>query len=360
MMKHILTLLAFLPVFGVFGQQTTLHSTGKELIETAVKENKTVGIVAGFSKGDIQWQQAAGYSDLKNQIAFDTTTITRIASISKPMTAIAIMQLFEEGKLDLNESIQTYIPSFPTKQEGEITVKQLLQHTAGIGAYKNNREQQNTVNYPTLSHAVELFKDRELLAVPGQKFNYTTYGYVVLGLIIEKVSGMSYEAYMQANIWDKANMTHTGIEKADTPVDNQSLTYHKSSNGKIKPTKPTNLSDRVPGGGIYSTVTDMLKFGDAVLNNSLIQASTFEMMTQNPGIKTQGSGYGMGWYLYGKNPKYGNVFGHTGAQTGASAFLMLLPEVKTSIIVLSNTSGAIQTVSDITVKLFDIAHEAGK
>jgi CubicO group peptidase (beta-lactamase class C family) len=83
-------------------------------------------------------------------------------------------------------------------------------------------------------------------------------------------------------------------------------------------------------------------------------------MISNPNLKAEGNGYGMGWYLYGENPNYGNVIGHNGSQTGASTFLMLLPEVKTTIIVLSNTSGAMQAISTITVKLFDIAHNARK
>ncbi len=81
-------------------------------------------------------------------------------------------------------------------------------------------------------------------------------------------------------------------------------------------------------------------------------------MVENPNLKTQGNGYGLGWYLYGENPNYGNVYGHNGTQTGASTFLMLLPEQNTTIVVLSNTSGAIQTVTNITIKLFDISAEA--
>lgn len=211
-----------------------------------------------------------------------------------------------------------------------------------------------------MSAAVSIFKDRDLVATPGQTFHYTTYGYVVLGLIIEKVSGMSYESYLQSNIWDKVQMTNTGIEYFDKVISNKSMTYHKNSKGRISVAKQTNLSDRIPGGGVYSTVSDMLRFGDAILNFSLIKESTFKMMVENPNLKTQGNGYGLGWYLYGENPKYGNVYGHNGTQTGASTFLMLLPEQKTTIVVLSNTSGAIQTVSDITIKLFDIAAEAKK
>ena len=361
-MKNLIIVITFLlSTVNLFGQEVTFQTKGNDLIKSAVEENQTIGIVAGFSiNGEIKWQEGAGYSDLKNKTAFDTTTITRVASIAKPMTAIAIMQLHEQGKLKLDEPIQTYLPTFPKKKEGEITVRHLLQHSSGIDGYKNNKEQENKTNYATLSDAVSKFKDRNLVATPGESFYYTTYGYVVLGLIIEKVSGMSYESYLQTNIWDKVQMTNTGIEYFDKVIPDKSMIYHRDSKGRIKEAEQTNLSDRIPGGGIYSTVTDMLKFGDAILNNSLIKESTFRMMTEDPKLKIQGNGYGFGWYLYGENPNYGNVYGHNGTQTGASTFLMLLPEQKTTIVVLSNTSGAIQTVTTITIKLFDISAEANK
>lgn len=359
-MKNLIISIAFfIPITGLFGQDQTFETKANKLIKNAVEENHTMGIVGGFSiKGEIKWEEAAGFSNEKAKITFDISTKTRIASISKTMTAIAIMQLYEQGKLKLEDPIQTYLPDFPEKKEGEITIRQLLQHSSGLGSYKNNKEQENKTNYPTLSDAVSIFKDRDLIDIPGQTFHYTTYGYVVLGLIIEKVSGMSYESYLQSNIWDKAKMTNTGIEYINQVIPNKSMIYHKNSKGIVDEAEQTNLSDRIPGGGIYSTVTDLLKFGDAILNFELIKESTFKMMVENPNLKEQGNGYGLGWYLYGENPKYGEVYGHNGTQTGASTFLMLLPKQMTTIVVLSNTSGSIQTVTDITIKLFDLANEA--
>lgn len=359
MKNFIIPIAFFFSSFGLLGQEETFETKASGLLTNSIQENETVGIAAGFSiNGKLNWQEAAGFSNLEEKIPFDIATKTRIASISKTMTAIAIMQLYEQGKLKLDEPIQTYLPDYPKKKEGEITIRQLLQHSSGLDGYKNNKEQENKTNYANLSEAVSIFKDRKLIAAPGKEFNYTTYGYVVLGCIIESVSGMSYESYMQTNIWDPAHMTNTGIEHLDTVIPNKSMIYHKKSAGKIKEAEQTNLSDRIPGGGLYSTVTDMLRFGDAVLDFTLIQESTFNMMVENPSLKTHENSYGLGWYLYGENPNYGDVYGHTGTQTGASTFLVLLPEQKTTIVVLSNTSSAIQTVTDITIKLFDIANEA--
>lgn len=359
-MKNLIILInCFLSAVRLFGQDGTFQTQADNLLKKVVKENQSIGIVAGFSiNGDIKWQNAAGFSDVESEFTFDTLTKTRIASISKVMTAIAIMQLYEQGKLKLDDTIQTYLPAFPRKKEGEITIRHLLQHSSGIDGYKNNKEQENKINYPTLSDAVAIFKDRDLVATPGQSFHYTTYGYVALGQIIEMISGMSYEAYLQTNIWDKAQMTNTGIEYIDRVISHKSMMYHKNSKGTIISTEQTNLSDRIPGGGVYSTVTDMLRFGDAILNFSLIKESTFKLMVEAPNLKMQGNGYGLGLYLYGENPNYGNVYGHNGTQTGASTFLMLLPKQMATIVVLSNTSGAIQAVTDITIKLFDIADQS--
>lgn len=354
-------LLSFFSYTVSFGQGDAFESKAYDLIDKAVKDDECVGIAAGFSiNGEIKWCDAAGFRNADSKIAFDTATITRIASITKTMTAVAIMQLYEQGKLRLDEPIQTYLPNFPKKKEGEITIRNLLEHSSGIDGYKNAKEQENKIYYPTLSDAVSIFKDRDLVAAPGKTFHYSTYGYVLLGLIIEKVSGMRFASYLKANIWERAQMSKTGIESGDNVLANKSSLYHKNSRGKISAADITDLSDRVPGGGVYSTVTDSLKFGDAVLNSTLIKESTFKMMVENSNLKKEGNGYGLGWYLYGKNPDYGYVYGHNGSQTGASTFLMLLPEYKTTVVVLSNTSGAMQTVTDITIRLFDIAGEVNE
>lgn len=334
----------------------TLPEEGMPLLEKAIADEVSVGIAAGYSKnGTIQWEEGNGYSDEDKQSTYTPTTLTRIASIAKPMTAIAIMQLVEQQKIDLDAPIQNYLPNFPIKAEGVITTRHLLNHASGIDAYQTDNERENKKEYPNISDAVDIFKDRPLVATPGEAFNYTTYGYVVLGQIIESVSGMTYEDYMQQNIWIPARMNNTGVEHINENYPNKSQLFHRNDRGKIKKATATNLSDRVPGGGVYSCVTDMLKFGDAILDNSLIKQETMDLMVQDSGLKKEGNGYGYGWYLYGENPKYGNVFGHTGAQTGASAIFFVLPEQQTSIVVLANTSGAIEEVFGIGVLFFDIA-----
>lgn len=325
-------------------------------MEQAVAKEYCVGIASGFIvDGEVRWKGGAGYRDNEKNLAFTPDTKNRIASISKPITAIAILQLFERGKLNLDTAIQTYLPDFPEHSDAPMTIRQLLNHASGIPAYKNRKEEENQTHYDDLEAALNIFKDRKLVSTPGEAFHYTTYGYVVLGRIIEVVSGMPYDAYLQANIFDPLQMTNTGVEVFGNQYDLKSVLYDRSDQGKITEGGPHDLSDRVPGGGLYSTVEDLLKFGDAVLNHTLISETTTQLMFSDTGMKKEGNPYGLGWYLYGINPTYGPVFGHNGSQIGASTFLMLLPDQKTAIVVLSNTSGCMQQVTNMTINLFDIA-----
>jgi CubicO group peptidase (beta-lactamase class C family) len=258
-------LLTYIISSALYAQNTTNDTISpseisNNLLKELVVKHKAVGVVAGISQGDsILWKSSNGYMDLKNDKKATIGMRTRIASISKPMTAIAVMQLFEKEVIQLDEPVQTYIKEFPSVSTNKITVRHLLNHTSGIKGYASAKEAETHKNYNTLTEAMNVFKDRELHAEPGEQYNYTTYGYVVLGVLIERVSGESFEAYMKKNIWEEAGMNSTGVEHYDEAYKNKAQLYSKRKNGKVKHIKKgNNLSNRVPGGGFYSTLEDML------------------------------------------------------------------------------------------------------
>ncbi len=326
-------------------------------LEEVVTKKKAIGIGAGVAQGgEIIWQNAKGSSDVETGAPIKPTTIGRIASIVKPMTAVAIFQLYERGLIDLDASIKTYLPSYPHKEASKITVRHLLSHSSGIKAYKNNKERENKKHYDSIGAAMDRFSNRKLEAQPGKEFNYTSYGYVVLGAIIESASGMTYEDYMQKNVFDKADMQQTSVEDARKTYDNKTSFYHRSSNGKVKPAWHLDSSDRIPGGGFQTTVEDLLKFGMTLLNDELISRASLEMMMTDTGMKKEGNPYGMGWFLYGKNPQLGEVIGHTGGQAGCSSFMMILPESNAVVATIANTSGVGQEVAGITTGLFKMIY----
>lgn len=362
-MKNLLATLCFFAFTVVCFSQTPIAETTtknkiSQLIEKAISEKKCVGMAAGISVDGKIAQTGAGLRDSEKNLPFLPETSARTASIAKPITAIAIMQLVEQGKVDLDAPIQKYIADFPIKKEGAITVRHLLSHSSGMNGYRNNKDRNNKKNFATMAAAVDNVEDRKLIATPGEEFNYTSYGYTVLGLVIEHASGMSFDAYLQKNILDKVGMKNTGIEYADQNIEGKAAIYHRNNKGKIKTCKPTNLTDRIPGGGIFSSVEDLLKFGDALLNNSLVSAETLALMSTDTGLKKEGNPYGFGWYLYGGyfgslNPQLANVFGHNGGQLGTSSILLLMPDQNASVVVISNTSGALQEVFDISFQLIN-------
>lgn len=352
-MKKAFIILISLSIVIVNAQEQNHFSISKNAVTELLDNNIVIGASGIVSKnGDYLLNMSGGFADKKSQVEFSSKTLTRTASIAKPMTAIAVLQLYERGLIDLEATIQTYIPEFPSKKKGKITVRHLLNHSSGISAYESFEEMQSTKEYATLTDAMNVFKDRPLLGEPGVEEFYTTYGYVVLGVLIERVSNQTYEAYMQENIWNKADMKNTGIEKSNEIYENKSKLYHRHKKRKIRLAKtPNNLSNRVPGGGFYSTAEDIVKFGHAIIDHKLITKETTKIMLEKQNTIYDGNPYALGWFLYGQEPNRSKLFGHGGEQTGVSAQLMIIPSRNIVVAIMSNTSGSYDEVIRASVTL---------
>ena len=342
----------------LFGLSIQLFAQDKfnpdqNLIEL-VGEKENIGITAGYSvNGNTKWSNSAGYICLKSKTPFSTTTLTRIASISKNFTAVAVMQLVEQNLISLDAPIQNYLPDLP-KDKKQITVRQLLAHTAGISQYKDKKEIENTIHYESLNDAMKVFIQRPLLFEPGTKYFYTTYGFVVLGRILEAVSGLNYQEYMKKNIFDKAGMNNTDIENFNEQYLGKSCLYHNGGR-KAKEGKQNDLSNRIPSGGYYSTLEDLIRFGNSLLDEKLIKMSTLDTMLQIQPVEYDGNKYGLGWFLYGPPPNDNLVIGHSGGQTGCTSQLMIVPKTKTVVVVLSNTSGNYPDIATFSSNLIGLS-----
>lgn len=354
-MKKYIVLFTLLIAFNSIAQEQ--NNSVQSQLDKIVADKMVIGVAAAYSvDGEIIEQAAAGYADKDAEKQFEFDTKLRVGSIAKTMTALAVMQLVEQGKLDLDATIQTYIPDYPKHKKTQITVRHLLSHTSGIAGYKDGRESNTTTEYPTLYNALSLFKDRDLLFEPGTQYSYTTYGYSILGAIMESVTGGTFEAYMQENIFAKAGMNNTGVEKFGEVLDKESKLYTRNNGkGKAKPAKENNLSNRLPAGGFYTTLTDMLKFGDAVLNNTLVKEETLTLMCQHHSLEKENNAYGFGWFLYNPKPHEGGIIGHPGGQTGSTSFLFIVPGKKAVSIILANTSRAQSSVDPIANDLLRLS-----
>lgn len=351
-MKYILLLLINCCFFQIIAQEK--FNPDKHIKEITGK-NKNIGVTAGYAiDGNISWSNAAGYACLKNKTPFSANTLTRIASISKIFTALAVMQLVEQNRIDLDVSIENYLPNFPQKEKGQITVRQLLAHTAGVSQYYGNKESENTIHYESLQEAMDVFIDRPLLFEPGTKYYYTTYGYVILGRIIEVVSGNTFQEYIQKNILDVADMKNTGIENFNEQYQNKSCLY-VSGKRKTKEGKQNDLSNRIPGGGYYSTLNDLIKFGNALLAEKFVSNATLSLMLESEPVEYNGNKYGLGLFFYGPPPYDNLVIGHSGGQTGCTSQIMIVLSTKTVVVVLSNTSGNYPEIATFTSNLIGLS-----
>lgn len=195
-------------VSGDFAEAIKLFD---EFVQKQMALDKTPGLSVGFMKGDFVWAQGYGYSDLENRVPTKPESAYRLASVTKPMTAVAILQLVEKGKINLDAEVQTYVSYFP-KKPWPVTVRQLLGHLGGISHYKNAEQELHIKTRKSTREAIAIFENFDLVAEPGTRYSYTSYGYNLLGAVIEAASGMSYGEYMRQNVWQPLGMSDTRMD----------------------------------------------------------------------------------------------------------------------------------------------------
>jgi CubicO group peptidase (beta-lactamase class C family) len=242
------------------------------------------------------------------------------------MTATAVLQLWQAGKLDLDAPVQTYCSAFPVKR-WPVTARQLLSHTAGIRD-KTPEEESNYRHYADITAALAIFGGDSLLFQPGTAFQYTSYGYDVLGCVIEGASGMSYMDYMTRRVFAPAGMGHTRLDDAAAIIPRRVRGYALDDSGRLRNSIHDDMSNRIPAGGFVSTPEDLVRFGAGVLDGKLIADSSRQLMFRVPnrpdGKPPSEGGYALGWAI-------GDWYGvqevmHGGGTPQVTGFLYLLPE----------------------------------
>ena len=233
---------------SALAQTTETVATLKQTVEQAFPSLRTPGLsVAAAAKGEILWAKGFGFSDLENKKPATSKTIYRYASISKPIAATAVMQLVEQGKVSLDVPIQRYVPTFPVKPEGEITLRHLMTHTSGIRHYRG-LEMLNNRRYPTVEAALGIFKDDPLEFKPGAKYQYSSYAYNLLAAVVENASGKSFRDYLREKIFKPAEMTASDLEFLEEPVAERCRQYVRAGEDfKLAPM--VDLSCKWAGGG---------------------------------------------------------------------------------------------------------------
>ncbi len=312
----------------------------EKIVTEAREEFGTPGIsVAVVENDEIVWAEGYGLADVENEVPAKADTIYRIASISKPMAATALMQLVEQGRVDIDEPVQKYVPYFPEKPL-TITLRHILTHTSGIRHY-NPGEFNMKEHFDTLPDAIRIFKDDPLLFTPGTLFHYSSYAFNLIAGAIENASGLTFEAYMKEKIWEPAGMSDTRLEHQGPIVPHRARQYVKAgSNGRVRNAPYADLSVKWSGGGIISTVEDLARFHIALNTGKLLETATQAEMFK-PYTLADGnvSNYGLGWRI-NKDDQGRTWIEHGGGATGGSSYLLRYPEGKLAVAIICNVEDA--------------------
>jgi CubicO group peptidase (beta-lactamase class C family) len=274
-----------------------------------------------------------------------------MASVSKPMTAIAVLQLAEEGKVEFDAEVQTYVPYFPKKAH-PVTIRQLLAHQGGISHYRDY-DKEGRINDPkTTREAIAIFADFDLVNEPGTKYSYTSYGYNLLGAVVEEVSKQPLGAYLAANVWKPLGMTATMMDDPRALVPNRVYGY-VMEDGKLRRSLYVDLSSRFGGGGTRSTVKDMVRLFEGLYEGKALQHATRDL-AWTPQATRDGklTTYGLGFGIQERNGE--RVIAHTGSQQETRTSLMMIPTRHFVLALASNFENAeLRPIQQKILAIFD-------
>ncbi len=291
------------------------------------KSNEFSGAVLVARDGKVLISKGYGLADSENQIPITPQTRFRIHWVTMPFTAMAVMQLHAEGKLDVRDSICQYIPECPDYWQG-ITLHHLLTHTSGVSDWI--QPWASGADKPTTGlDRVELIKQKAPYFQPGEQLRYCGNGYIILGAIIESVSGQSYDEYLKVHIFEPLGMENSGYEGNSLAVG------HKPTG--IEAPSP-DLLFRYSAGGLYSSVEDLYLWDQALYGEQLLTQEYLDLMftgyAKTPSMDFKGADYGYGWFI-GKTLDQRVIF-QGGAMSGYTSGILRFPDEHVTIIVLRN------------------------
>ncbi|HYH64525.1 MAG TPA: serine hydrolase domain-containing protein [Urbifossiella sp.] len=312
----------------------------QELVGTAVV------VIDG---GAVVWARGYGHADREAGLAVDpAATQFRWASVSKPVTAVAALQLVEKGNLDLDADVRRYVPEFPDHGE-KVTARQLLCHQGGVVHYSNGKVVKSARDYADphpfadVVTALDTFKASPLVHRPGEKYAYSTHGYVLLSAVVQRAGRRPFAEQVKARIADPLRMTGFRPDYEWEAIPHRAAGYRRKD-GEIT-RRPADLAPDVSwklgGGGYTSPATAMAAFGVGLLNRKLVTEPTERLMwaPTRPSEEQPDRPYGLGFGL-GTTPGGVKWVGHSGAQEKTRTALILDPAGKRGVVVMTNSEWA--------------------
>lgn len=318
------------------------HWNDNELVTSLRKRLDEVVAVDLFSgavlvakDGKTVFAEAYGLADREKKTPNTLKTRFRLGSMNKMFTAVATLQLVQNGKLDLKAPFGNYLTDYPNKDvASKVTIEQMLSHTGGTGDIFGPEFDKNRRELKTLQDYVKLYGNRGPEFEPGSRWKYSNYGFLLLGVIVEKVSGQNYYDYVRDHVFKRAGMIASGSEPEDQMVADRSVGYMRSAGTGWQRNTDTLPYRGTSAGGGYSTVEDLLKFATALQTNQLLKPQNTKMLTTGKVETPNGDTYAYGFQEATVNGT--RCFGHGGGAPGMNGELKICPGPGYVVVVLAN------------------------
>ena len=311
------------------------------------------GAVLVAKDGEVIYQKGFGEADMEWDIANTPDTKFRIGSVTKQFTAVLILKLAEEGKIDLQETVRDYFPDYPAPQGDQVTIHHLLTHTSGIPSYTNFPEYASEIEREPFApdSLVKLFSGRDLEFEPGTEWRYSNSGYFLLGAIIEEITGKPYHQVLQERILDPLALRNTGYDHYGELIDRRANGYVRTFEG-YENARYFNSSVPYAAGSMYSTVRDLYKWDQALYTDRLFEDPKYKEMMFTPHMQD----YGYGWFIrempLGEDGDEVKVIEHGGGIRGFITGFMRLVDDRHLVVVMDNTqSNTVQTITEDLARL---------
>ncbi|QIP14593.1 serine hydrolase [Spirosoma aureum] len=336
-----------------------------EYLTAASLQHRFNGTALVAKKGKILLQKGYGWNNVSTKIPNDTNSIYQLGSITKTFTGAAILLLQDEGKLAVTDKLSKYLPDYP--RADQISLEQLFIHTSGIYDFKNLLYSPDSTERARLTRPVpkewlvRQFSQKPMTGKPGAAVNYTNSGYYLLGLVVEKITGLSFETVVRERFLRPLQLTHTGFDFINLKTGGKTTGYTFQNDSVLVPTPIIDSTVAYAAGGMYSTVGDLYRWSRVVQNRRLLKPDTWESALSPPNNGNWGYGWGVSTFQNDKKLIFQN-----GNLPGFATYYIQFPQDDITLILLSNVDDASDitspepTVRDLINIVYDLPYQLPK
>lgn len=320
------------------------------MVDRLIASDSFSGVVLLAKDDEVIWTRQAGLADVVAETPIHAESRFNLGSMNKMFTAVGILQLMKEGLLTLDGTVSQYLPDYPNAEVAEtVTIEQLLMHTSGLGDVFTEEFGTDPHRYRTNQDFLELFVDDPPAFPPGRQWSYSNAGFVVLGLIIEELSGLSYDDYVHDFIFEPSGMLATAAHDVEDEFENLAIGYteldiNSNPTGVLSDHRPLMPGRGFAAGGGYSTVGDLHRFRNALFNHELLSPESTELLITGQIELQDQAMYAFGFFDRIQSGE--RVVGHGGGAPGVCSSLSMYPDSGYTVVVLSNSDDDCFSVLD--------------